>query len=328
MQIDVHAHYWAESYINALAEAGRPDLGHAKQADDLDERLKLLDETGTDLQIFSAIGLNVDVEDPTKAASTARHINDLYKTIADKYDGRFTGFASVPLPHVDEAIIETDRALGELGLAGIGLPCISGGRPIDHPDFEPFWANVARHEAVVYIHPVGADSLAHPGLGDFHLNMGIGSPMQIAMAALRIALSGLSTRYPKITFIFAMCGGILPYLWPRYESNLKRGIASAALTGFGAGFYSWMKDLPLSPDDPMAFMRDFWYDTSVQDIPLALHAANETYGADRILLGSDEIFASLTEAIDMVRNSPDLTEDQKTGILGRNAEGILKLHRD
>jgi aminocarboxymuconate-semialdehyde decarboxylase len=327
MRIDVHAHYWAASYIDALVAAGRADLARAgRQKDDLDERLAEMDRVGVDVQLLSAIGLNTEVADPAGSAAAAAHLNDLYAQLEKRYAGRFRGLASIPLPHLPEAVAEADRALDELGLCGVALPCIVDGKPIDHTDFEDFWRHLGDRATptVVYVHPVGSDSDCHPGLTEFGLNMLLGSTTQIAMAPLRVALSGLTTRYPRLRFVFALCGGTLPYLWQRYERNLRRGIEMSAVAAVGAGMFAWMDGLPIDPADPMSlFTRNLWFDTSVQDIPGALRLGKETYGVDRMLLGSDAIFANLTEAVETVQRSPDLTDDEKHRILDVNAQALF-----
>lgn len=329
MRIDVHAHYWAGAYLDAVQAAGRPDLHHiGRQKDDFDDRLAKLDAQGVDVQLLSAVGVNVEIPDASLALAPVQMINNMYADIATKYDGRFGAFASVTLPHVDLAIAESNRALGELGLQGIALPCIVDGKPIDHPDFEEFWANLNDRPdgTIIYVHPAGDDSTAHPGLTQFGLQFLFGSTMQIAMTPLRLGFSGLLTRYPKLKFIFALCGGTLPFLWQRLETNLFRGINASSLAATGPGMFAWMKDLPFDRDDPMSMFRhNMWYDTSVQDIPASLGLSAKTFGADRILLGSDEIFASLAEAIENIESSTELTADEKHAILDVNAQLLLKL---
>jgi hypothetical protein len=51
----------------------------------------------------------------------------------------------------------------------------------------------------------------------------------------------------------------------------------------------------------------------------------DTVGVERLLLGSDEIFASLTEAVQMIEQSPDLTAEEKTAVLDLNAQRLLRL---
>ncbi len=324
MRIDVHAHYWPGEYMEALVAAGKANLsGYARQVDDFDQRVETLDRNGVETQILSAIGLDVALPDAGAAAATTALINDIYAGIRQRYPGRFAAFGSVPLPHVEEAIAETERCFTELGAVGIGLPCNVAGRPIDSPEFEPFWENLARHDAVVYIHPAGSDSAVHPGLKDWGLHTAFGSPVQISVAPVRILYSGLSTRYPTLRFVFAMCAGFLPFIWPRIERNLRRGFARSAVAAAGPGFMSFLNELPLEPDDPLAGLRRFWYDTGMQDVPTALMVARDSYGADRLVLGSDEIFASLDDAVAFVQDSPYLSDEEKTAVLDRNAADLL-----
>ena len=324
MRIDVHAHYWPPAYMDALIAAGRDDLAmFARQPDDFEDRIATLDRNNTELQLLSAIGLSVELDDVTAATETTQLINDLYAEKVRQYPGRIGAFGCLPLPHIEAAIAETERCYTQLGVIGIGLPCSINGKPIDHPDFEPVWENLARHDAVVYIHPVGTNSAVHPGLADWGLHTAYGSPLQITVAPVRILYSGISIRYPSLRFVFAMCGGFLPFLWPRNDRNLRRGFAQSALVAAGKGFMSFVNDLPLDPADPMSGLKRFWYDVGMQDVPSALMVARDSYGADRLLLGSDEIFASLDEAISFVNDSVYLVEAEKTAILDTNAEQML-----
>jgi hypothetical protein len=64
MRIDVHAHYWPGEYMEALVAAGKPGLaGFARQPDDFDQRLETLDRNGVEVQVLSAIGLDVALPD-------------------------------------------------------------------------------------------------------------------------------------------------------------------------------------------------------------------------------------------------------------------------
>ena len=73
----------------------------------------------------------------------------------------------------------------------------------------------------------------------------------------------------------------------------------------------------------MAGYKKFWYDTSVQDIDDAMLLVKKSYGADRLLLGSDEIFASLTEMVSYIKTDKYLTEDEKHAILDVNAQKVF-----
>ncbi|WP_375423729.1 amidohydrolase family protein [uncultured Friedmanniella sp.] len=323
VRIDVHAHYWAQSYLDLLIDLGRTDLKRFPgQPDDLADRLAVMDSVDVDYQVFSAVGLNTVLDDPADAVTAAQFINGLYSDACARFDGRFRGFATVPLPHLDEAIAETERALADPAIVGVGLPCSISGVPIDDPSFEPFWANLARHGATtVYIHPVGTDSEIHPGLGDWNLSMAYGSPLQIALAPTRILFSGLSTRYPDLQFVFALGGGILPFLWPRQERAIGRSMAMARADGRP----HYLDGLVSDQEHPLDGLRRFWFDCSTQDLPLTLAAVRDTYGADRLVLGSDETHASLVEAVAYLQDSEYLTDDEREAALDRNAQSFLHL---
>jgi aminocarboxymuconate-semialdehyde decarboxylase len=162
-------------------------------------------------------------------------------------------------------------------------------------------------------------------MADYNLSLASGSLAQLQITAQRIVYSGLSMRFPDIEFIFAVCGGYLPYVWERTKRNLVRGLTTRASGAVAANFYAWMDQSPITLDDPMKPFRKFWYDTSVQDIPEAMLLVQKSYGTDRLLLGSDEIFASLTEAVTYLETNPYLSSNEKSAILDHNAQALFKL---
>ncbi|WIW88042.1 amidohydrolase family protein [Sphingobium sp. V4] len=324
MRIDVHAHYYPERYTDRLVDLGLNQARGAGQSPDLSSRLKAMDDTCTEVQILSSAALDTQVRNVEGAVEAARLVNDLYAETSQQHGGRFRAFGWVPLPYVDEAISEMQRCLDQLGFAGICFPTLFHERPLDDKAFDPFWGEMNRRKAKAYVHPVGSHSMCHHGMGDFGLHTAIGSMAQVQMAAQRIVYSGLSARYPDIEFIFAVCGGYLPYTWERIRRNLDRALTLSAKDAVGGGFFSWIKDTPITIDDPMKPFRRFWYDTSVQDIPEAMKCVKSSYGVDRLLLGSDEIFASLVEVVSYIETNPYLTAEEKRMILDENAQKLFR----
>ncbi len=326
MRIDVHAHYFPTAYVERMRSLGRTDLHPGMgQSSDLSSRIATMDAAGVELQILSAVGLDCQMHDRDAAVDAARFINDTYREVIQESGGRFGAFGWLPLPYAEEALAEAARCLDELDFHGIAMSCSFQGRSLDDAEFEPLWAELNRRAAVVYVHPVGAHSCGHPGMDRYGLHTAYGSFVQPSLAATRLVYSGVTHRYPDIRFTFAVCGGALPYLWPRVERNLRRAFDQSATAAVGAGFFSWIKELPLEADDPMAPFRRFFYDTSVQDLPFAFMHARHTYGVDRLVLGSDEIFASLAEIVEQIEQTEYLSAEEKVAILDRNAQALLRL---
>jgi aminocarboxymuconate-semialdehyde decarboxylase len=172
-----------------------------------------------------------------------------------------------------------------------------------------------RRRTVIYVHPVGVLSCCHWGTDKFMLDMLCGSPMQEAIAACRLVYSGLTRRFPMLRFIFAACGGAMPLVWPVHEKLLRGKFQHA----------DWVASAGLDPADPMAEFRRFYYDSSTANSRVALLVARETYGIDRLVLGSDATFGSVTGMVSYIKETPLLSDVEKHAILDQRAQSILHL---
>ena len=325
MRIDVHAHYFPQSFLDLLRKHGRADIANVAgaQSPDFTKRIEAIDATCTSVQILSASALDTTIDNEDGAVELCRHINDVYHAVTQQHDGRFGAFGLVPLPHIDAAIAEARRCLDELGFQGLTSTCIVNGKVLDDKEYEPFWAFLNERSAVMYLHPTGSQSACHPGMHNMNMHLAWGSPVQLPLTAARLVYSGLTKRYPKIQFIFAVCGGFLPYWWTRIETNLKRAVSGSANAAVGDKMFAWVREAGIQPQDTMAAFRKFWYDSSVQDVPAAMYCIKRAYGVDRVLLGSDEVFASLVEAVRYIETNDELSADEKAAILDRNAQSIF-----
>jgi predicted TIM-barrel fold metal-dependent hydrolase len=83
-------------------------------------------------------------EDETHAIEAARAINDLYADLVQRYPTRFAAFAATPLPHIDAALVEMERALDQLHMAGVTMATSILGRSPADPEFEPLYAELDR----------------------------------------------------------------------------------------------------------------------------------------------------------------------------------------
>jgi aminocarboxymuconate-semialdehyde decarboxylase len=305
MRVDVHAHYYPEKYIGCLARSG-VDTSNVARAPGagvtLDQRVDLLDRAGIRVQVLCVGAQQPYVASSAEATNAAKVGNDLYAEVCQKYGGRFAAFATVPLPHVDAALNELERALDVLGMVGVNLGCSIAVRPLDDPAFEPLFAELDRRGAVLFLHPIGCG--CGPLLEDFGLNFTLGAPFEDSIAALRLVLAGVVSRYPKIRIIVPHLGGTLPFLRMRLDGSLA-----------GRTKYKPSEDL-----------KRLWYDTVNENIA-SLRCAREAFGADRLLFGTD--FPHLhgerfDRCVSYIQQS-GLPPDEKSAILDRNAQVLLGL---
>jgi predicted TIM-barrel fold metal-dependent hydrolase len=315
MRIDVHAHYWTEDYLDLLVDLGKADAGAARGIGagggaELEARLRLMDRAGVQMQVLSACPQLPYGEDGKKATRAARFVNDQYAALAGRYPDRFAAFAALPMPHLDESIAELRRALDELGMAGTAMNTTVLGRALVEPDYEPVFAELNSRAAVLYLHPAG-NSACSPLIGNYHLTWMVGAPVEDTISVMHLITHGIPTRYPNIKIINSHLGGALPMLLQRADDQ-----------------YSW--EAPDTPEPPSVAARWMWYDTVGHGHVPALRCAIDSFGADRLLLGTDFPYENgdvFLRAVDYI-NDPQIDTNSARAILDQNASALLGIGQE
>jgi 6-methylsalicylate decarboxylase len=315
MRIDVHAHYWTEEYLDLLTDLGKADAGQARGIGagggaDLEARLRLMDRAGVQMQVLSACPQSPYGEDADRATKAARFVNDQYAELTERQPERFRAFAALPMPHIEESIGEMRRALDDLRMAGIAMNTTVLGHALVEPGYEPVFAELNSRSAVLYLHPEG-NSACSPLIADYHLTWMIGAPIEDTISVMQLITHGIPARYPHITIINSHLGGALPMLLQRADDQ-----------------YRW--EAPDTPEPPSVAARQMWYDTVGHGHVPALRCAIDSFGADRLLLGTDfpyengDIFLRAVEYI----NDPQIGTNAAQAILDQNASALLGIGQE
>jgi 6-methylsalicylate decarboxylase len=315
MRIDVHAHYWTEDYLDLLADLGKADAGAARGIGagggaELAARLRLMERAGVEIQVLSACPQSPYGEDGKKAARAARFVNDQYAELVQHQPDRFRAFAALPMPHVEESVGEMGRALDELGMAGIALNTTVLGHALVEPAFEPIFAELNRRAAVLYLHPAG-NSASSPLIANYHLTWMVGAPVEDTTSIMHLITHGIPTRYPDIKIINSHLGGALPMLLQRVDDQ-----------------YRW--EAPDTPELPSVAARRMWYDTVGHGHVPALRCAIDSFGAERLLLGTDFPYENgdmFVRAVDYI-NDPQVDTIAARAILDQNASSLLRIGQE
>lgn len=221
-------------------------------------------------KLFSAVGA-VALQDPTTAA-------------ADLLEGR------------------------AMGLAGVELATTMRGRYLGDDLFEPFWNAAEESNALVFIHPT-----KHPVpvsvFDEYHLGYTVGNPVETAVTAAHIVMSGVLERHPDLKILLAHGGGAIWSL----RGRMRRGYS---VVPDGRGRLS---------EPPDASLAKFYHDTITHDKVL-LARLIEDAGADHVLLGSDRPFdLGSPDPVAEVRSLHLPTADE-AAVLGGNAVRLLGLN--
>ncbi len=217
----------------------------------------------------------------------------------------FRGLGIVPLQNGGRAAaVELERALG-LGLVGVAVGTTVGPRPLDDPEFDPFWAAAERRGALILLHP---DFALFPPLFPYYLVNIVGNPLATTTAVARLILSGHLERHRGLRLLAVHAGGYLPFARGRLDHGWTVRPETKVHT----------------PKPPSAYFENLYFDILTFYGP-ALRYMVETLGADRIVLGTDYPFdMMLPDPVGFVRGAGLPVEAQRK-ILGGNAAGLLGL---
>ena len=275
-RIDIHHHFFAQEYRDAMgANAQRPEIRNWTVERTLEEMDK--NGVGTAMLSLSPPGIHRGTRDETK--KLARAINEhAAKLRSSAHAARFGHFASIPMPHVDDAIAEIGYAMDTLKSDGVQLMTSYGNRWPGHPDFDPVFAELNRRKAVVFIHPLEPDCCAGligwvpPVLAEF--------TQDTTRCVFSLLFSGTLARCPDIRFIFCHGGASVPILAGR-----------ATVTGLTRAF---AEKIPNGMDHEL---KKLYYDVALAANKPALAALFTYVPVSQILLGSDYPFGTSTDGI-------------------------------
>jgi aminocarboxymuconate-semialdehyde decarboxylase len=231
--------------------------------------------------------------------------NDALSAIAAASGGRALAVGTVPMQDPELAVVELERVMTLPGMRGVQLTASVNGTYLGDDRFEPFWDAVERLGAVVLIHPT-TRGFQLQAFEEYYLWNTVGNPLETAITAAHMTMSGLMERHERLRIVLAHGGGALLAVRGRLEhSHTFQPQARARLRG-----------------SPLASIRRFHYDTVTHDAGL-LRELVAVAGAERVLLGSDHPFDMGTDRpVEFVREA-GLRPDHEELVLGGNATRLL-----
>lgn len=321
MKIDFHSHIVDRTYLEDLTatmrlsteatEDGKTLYRHRgytvawSRADmfDLDERLRDMDAKQIDIRVMSLSTPNVYVWSADRQVQVARSINDAMARICKTHSDRFIGLASLPMRSPQAALDELDRAIGELGMKGVVIGSNIDGMQLDDPSFEPIWARIDALKLPVFEHPMFPKQDA--GFEGFELPLRLGFIFDTTLSAARLIYSGVFERYRNFPYVMAHTGGALAMVLERLDNGYRL-------------FPDCRKYISKLPSE---YAKGLYYDTTSFGAA-ALQFGITTFGADRILFGTDDPFiGSDSSHVERLQ----LSADDAANILGGNARRILRI---
>lgn len=269
-------------------------------------RLPDMDAEGIGIQAVSCVPFLMYPEvAPDLGLAIAQVNNDALAAIGQRLSERFMPLASVPLQDPLAAARELERA-AKLGLRGVEIPPRIHDQGLDEPQFAVFWETAEALQMVVCIHPFEAaprGMLARYGLGVLAGNL-----FDTGLAAAVLIYGGVLERHPNLRVVLYHAGGALPSMLGRLDMGFERipDCRSAI------------------PRPPSSYVNQFCFDTIAFN-PAMLHYLANTYGAERLVIGTDyPLPAGMMHPVAEVK-ALGLPAETESAILSGNARRLLRL---
>jgi len=318
--ITLEEHFATPEFLKATAQlqsAARVDFVRPVESKLLDlgqGRIADMDAAGIDLQVLSLTWAGLDRLEGAIATGLAHDANDRLAAAVREHPKRFAGFAALALQEPEKAAAEFERCVRTLGFKGALVHGTTRGVFLDDPQFTPLFEAAQALDVPIYLHPAPPPKPVQeayfgglPGqLGFFLATAAWGWHAEAGMHSLRLIVSGLFDRFPRLKLIIGHMGEDLPFSIARAEAVLSRETKHLQRR---VGEY---------------FQQHFHITTSGYFTLPPFQCAMEVVGADRILFSVDYPYSPNTVGRTFLNSLP-ISPEELGKISGGNAERLLKL---
>ncbi|MFZ1005590.1 MAG: tryptophan 2,3-dioxygenase family protein [Candidatus Sulfotelmatobacter sp.] len=326
--IDIHNHFFPNSWPDLAARYGTPDWPWIKRTEagkadimvgdrffrhvysacwDPEVRLQEMDRDGVDLQVISATPVLFAYDRSVEhALDCAQLFNDAALELCSRGKDRLKSFCQVPLQDTDAACKELTRCM-QSGHLGVQIGNHIGSKNLDDPEIITFLHHCANEGAAVLVHPW--EMLGRDRMPKYMMPWTVGMPAETQLSIVALILSGAFDRLPStLKICFAHGGGSFAFLLGRLENawhhqQVARGECQ---------------------HPPSHYLNRFYVDSAVFD-QRTLQFLVGTMGAGQVMLGSDYPFPLGEERVGSLIRESSLPQDAKANLLSRNAEGFLRI---
>jgi 5-carboxyvanillate decarboxylase len=298
-----------------LGQSSRAAGIAARLQDIGEQRIRDMDETGIAMQILSLTNPGVQIFDAATGAALATTFNDQLAEAIRKYPDRFSGLAAIAPQDATGAAKELERSVRKLGLKGAIINSNTRGEYLDDPKFWDIFAAAESLNVPVYLHPSTPSARMYSPFADWGLEGAIyGFAVETSLHLLRIILSGVFDRFPKLRMVVGHLGEGLPYWFFRLDFFHRANVATNR--------YPNVKKLNKKPSDYLK--ENVWVTTSGMAWEPPILYCQKVLGVDRVLYAMDYPYQFVPEEVKVTDNLP-ISEVCKKKLYQTNAEKVFRL---
>lgn len=298
-------------FDNPPAGSG-PDRYRRQALDFHDERLRIMDEAGIDMQLLSVTIPGVQMFAPDRGIAMAIATNDMLADVVKQHPSRYTGLACVAPQAPRQAAVEMERAINTLKLNGFIINSHTNDAYLDEPQFAAVLEAADALDRPIYLHPRSPSNGMAAPFRDYSIGGSIwGFGIESGTHAVRLIMSGVLDRYPKLRIVLGHMGEALPFWMWRLDHMQQRRAKDGR-----------MKPLQLKPSE--YFRRNFAVTTSGFEDADILALVIKKAGIENVMFAVDYPFESSIDAVKFI-DKAKLAPKDLAAVYHLNAERIFHI---
>lgn len=328
LKIDIFPHIIPPKYKEAYSKVAPPGFLKRMEAIpvlyDLQHRLRIMEKYQGLVQVLTMASPPLEhILKPKQVVDLARMANDEMAELVTKYPDKFVAaIACLPMNDLDAALIELDRAIKDLKFRGVQIYTPINDKPMDSPEFMPFYEKMSQYNLPILIHPtrqVDFPDYRSEKESKYKIWHVFGWPYETTVAMTRLVFSGVLEKYPNLKFISHHSGAMVPFLEQRivgcydiaemhWEQDFKRGLSKP----------------------PIEYFKMFYNDTAIYGSTPGLMCAYAFFGADHLLFGTDMPYDNqfgdryIRQTINSIERM-EISDLEKKMIFEDNARSLFRL---
>lgn len=263
---------------------------------DLDgERMGDMDATGIHRQVVSLTAPGVQILERDTAVSIAVDANDQLAEAVSRHPDRYTPLAAMAPQDPEAAVREIERAVGKLGFNGVILNSHTHGEYFDDPRFWPILEVAESLDVPIYLHPNTPSRDMIGPLLEKGLDGAIyGFAVETGMHLLRMIVSGVFDRFPRLKLVVGHLGEALPFWLFRMDFMHRAMVTAKRYPGIG----------PLRKSISDYLRENVWFTTSGMAWEPAIMFVRSVIGNDRVMYAMDYPYQFVPDEIRVTDNLP------------------------
>lgn len=294
MKVDLHCHILPKNWPNLKERYGYGGFIRLEHTDactarmmqderffravdhnlwDPDVRIEECNHQHVDVQVLSTVPVMFSYwAKPKDTLDLSRFLNDHIASVVAQYPKRYLGLGTVPLQDPELACQELRRCVTELGLCGIEIGTHVQGWNLDDQRLFPLYEEAEKLGAALFVHPW--EMLGEDRMQNYWMRWLVGMPAETTLAICSVVMGGVVEKFPQLKMCFAHGGGAYAATLGRIEHgfNVRPDLCQTVTT-----------------TPPSALLQRIYVDSLVHT-ENALHMLIDTFGPNRVALGSDYPF--------------------------------------